>query len=305
MPNEGVRYCNNGDSATDSSNISLKKFLRNIRDMTNVFNLVEEYLSENNAIREIHDSFSDFRKFYSRMWRSLQEDRFVSGSEQKTALKAMDDFLPDYNEASCYEEHYFEIFETPYDSTTENIKNIIIDDKVEVVSFDIFDTLVMRPFYKADDLFLLMDIEYAKDKVSCSPFSYIRKKAEEDLRSKWWKIDPDTEDFTLKSIYEHMVTFFKIPQKTADRMYELEKDLEIKYCYQRKYTKDLYELANYLGKRIIFISDMYLEYATVSEILKNTGYDKYEKLFLSSNEGKLKYSGKLYECHGLSGGPCR
>jgi HAD superfamily hydrolase (TIGR01549 family) len=296
VPNEGIRYCDNKGSSTDSLGISLEKFLKNVRDMTNVFDFVQDYLSGVGADKKIQASFLNFRKFYSRLWRSLQEERFTSGEEQRKSLEAIDNFLPNYKETSFYEEHYFEIFETPYDPTMESIKNIIIDDKIEVVSFDIFDTLVIRPFYKADDLFLLMNKEYGKENGSCSPFSFIRKKAEENLRLKWWKTNPDSEDFPLKSIYENMTEFFGIPRKTAERMYALEKSLEIKYCYERKSAKDLYELADYLGKRVILISDMYLEYDTVSDILKKNGYDKHEKLFLSSKEGKLKYSGKLYEC---------
>lgn len=296
VPNEGIRYCNNEGSSTDSSEISIEEFIKNIDDMNKVFDFVDDYLSDADADEDIRESFLNFRKFYSRIWRSLQEQRFIAGGNRINAHNALNRFLPGYDDVSQPEEHYFEIFKTPYDPTTENIKNIIIDEKIEVISFDIFDTLILRPFYKPDDIFLLMDKEYAKEHTAGSPFSVIRKNAEIDLRSLWGKNTPNQEDFPLSAIYEHIVTNFRVPEDVAMRMYSLENELEIKYCYERKYSKDLYLLSNYLKKRIVLISDMYLEFEIVSKILEKNGFDKHEKLFLSSSEGKLKYSGQLYEC---------
>lgn len=73
-----------------------------------------------------------------------------------------------------------------------------------------------------------------------------------------------------------------------------EKELEIKFCSERKTGKELYQLAVDMGKTVIFTSDMYLEQDTIKKILKKNQYTEYNKLFLSSDIRLGKWSGKLY-----------
>jgi haloacid dehalogenase superfamily, subfamily IA, variant 1 with third motif having Dx(3-4)D or Dx(3-4)E len=296
IPNEGYHYCENSNSSTNSEDITFKKFSRNLQDMTTVFDFVETYLKGKNADPETTSNFKESRKYYSRMWRSLQESRFVTGPSAKKSKELIDKFLPGYKELRKVNENYLETTHTFYDSTIENIKKIISDPEIEVVSFDMFDTLVLRPLYAPSDIFILMEERY-KELVpdATASFSTMRTKCEEELRSRWWRLHPKSEDFGITDIYKNMQELYNIPPKIVDKMCELEKNLEIELCHTRETAKDLYNLAHHLKKKIVIISDMYLDRPTIEKILKKNGYDKHKEIFLSCEEELTKYSGKLFE----------
>ena len=296
VPNEGYHYCENATSSTNSENITFKKYSKNIEDMTAVFDFVETYLKSKKANSEIVENFKESRKYYSRMWRSLQESRFITGASSRKSKELIDNFLPSYKEVRKANENYLETTQTFYDATIENIKKIISDPEIEVVSFDMFDTLVLRPIYSPNDVFILMEEKFKKlIPNATASFTTMRVKCEEELRSKWWKLHPKSEDFKIDDIYKNMQELYGLPAKITDELCKLEKEIEIELCYTRETAKDLYNLAHHLKKDIIIISDMYLDKATVEKILKKNGYDNHKELFLSSEEEVTKYSGKLFE----------
>ena len=59
--------------------------------------------------------------------------------------------------------------------------------------------------------------------------------------------------------------------------------------------KAVYEYALLKGKRIIIVSDMFLPKSFIERILVKNGYDKYEKLYLSSEYKKIKFTGSLFK----------
>ncbi len=293
VPNEGIHYCENESSSTANKNAGLDRFERNIASMKTVFEAVDRYLELQNADESIKNDFLEFRKLYSRMWRSYQQTHFTLPSASGESRAVIDGLLPGYSELSSESDHYFEIPRTPYNPDIENIKAAIINPTILVVSFDMFDTLVTRPFMRPEDLFCLMDVK-AKQ-LGCIRFSYLRHLAEEDLRSKWWKMHPGSEDFSLSDIYDHLVVGYGVDRRNATRLKNLEIKLEKRFCTPRRSAKDLFDLAVYLGKRIVVTSDMYLEKETAEGILRNCGYLGYEKLFISSKEGRTKYTGNLFK----------
>ena len=80
-----------------------------------------------------------------------------------------------------------------------------------------------------------------------------------------------------------------------DSIRQKELELELKYCSQRIFTKNLYELAVYTGKKVIFTSDMYLPPAFIKKMLDKCGYPEgsYE-LYLSCDLRKTKHTGSLF-----------
>lgn len=179
-----------------------------------------------------------------------------------------------------------------FDCKIDDLKEALFDSKYDYISFDIFDTLVQRPFYEPTDLLLLLDLEFEKY-TSCNiSFAEIRKAGEEDLRKE--KCNDEVEDITIDEIYKHIHKSFNIDEYILKKMEEAEKALEVKYTFARKTVRSIYQLAVDSGKKIIFISDMYLDINTINMILKKNGYSIYEKIFLSSEYRKLKGTGNLY-----------
>ena len=294
VKNEGIHYCENNESSTNNSCADLKKFKKNMSDLKLVFSSVQKYLIENNADSQIIHDFEEFHKYYSRLWRSLQEHLFLNTKDYSESRKIIDSFYEGYYDLSDYGDHYFEILETKYDDTIEKIKNIICSENTLVVSFDVFDTLVVRDKLFPSDVLDCLDELYHDTLSSELSFKKIRNIAESELRKKWWDIK-HTEDFTLKDIYAYLVSEFGFSEDVAERMYSYEVELETTHCFRRDSVADLFELSRYLGKKVSFTSDMYLEEDVIKHILSKNGYSDPDWIFVSSKEGLTKYSGNLYK----------
>ena len=284
-------YCKHPDASTNAEKIKLPKFEKNMHDLSAVFDFVENYLSEQKADRFVINGFSRFKKKYSRMYRTLQNDKFPNVVKAKSVV---DKFLPDYRVAQYDNEFCFDAVEAEFSHGLDYAKKIINDPKIKYVSFDIFDTLILRSVYLPADIFVLLNYEF--DKLTAGrysvPFKKLREISETKARS---MMKGNCEDITLKEIYDMMSAAFSLDKNIVHHMYEAEKNYEKELCIARKAGKELYDFAYETGKRIIIISDMYLEYDTVREILEKNGYDKHEALFLSSKERCLKYSGMLFK----------
>lgn len=285
-------YCKHPNASTNSENIKFNKFEKNIKDLKTAFDFVENFMIEEKASTEVREQFGEFRKKYSRMYRSLQENAFKNDIDAK---KLVDEFLPDYHQKQQSNEFCFDICTAKFHNGLDYAKKSIMDPKIKVVSFDIFDTLISRPFYYPTDLFELMNSSF--DKITNNSFNItfkkMRQSAEEFAREDMRRIG-NNEDVTLSEIYASFEKHYGISHENAEKMKKIESDLEIKFCTARKTGKELYEFAYELGKRIVITSDMYLEYDVVNEILRKNGYTKHEQLFLSSQEKALKVTGTLF-----------
>lgn len=180
-----------------------------------------------------------------------------------------------------------------YDWNIGNMIRAVQDPIHEYISFDIFDTLVQRPFYSPEDLFSLLDAEFEKYVSSNISFATLRKTGEAELRRSHY--GTEIEDITIDEIYLTIEKMFHIDRKILDAIKEYEKQLEIFYTKERKTIKHIYKIAKSLDKRVIFVTDMYLDRPTIEKILSKNGYAAYEKLYISSECRKLKSSGKLYD----------
>ena len=179
-------------------------------------------------------------------------------------------------------------------SWLEDIKHKIVSPHIRYVSFDIFDTLVTRPFFFPTDLFSLLSDEINKDDSTFVDFVQIRVDAERNCRKEIERKFPSREEITLDEIYDTIEQNYAFDSKMIRALEAREKALEIEFTRTRKIGKELYELAQEAGKDIIICSDMYLPHETVSEILHKNGYTGYKKLYLSSEIQLTKATKSLY-----------
>lgn len=194
------------------------------------------------------------------------------------------------SEKDYFTDRYVKI-ESPF--FYDNIKELIADDGIKTVSFDIFDTLILRPFLYPTDLFIVLE-QYADTLVKTVDgigFKELRIIAEKDIRNK--RNRENISEVTLDEIYEELELITSLDKAILESIKLKEAELELLYCYERKSGKELYELARYLGKQIVFTSDMYLPKETVEKILKKNGYSE-GKLFLSSEYKKTKATKDLF-----------
>ena len=168
------------------------------------------------------------------------------------------------------------------------------DPAVSVISFDIFDTLLVRPAGSEDVRFGLLDRRFGELSASHTNFAGIRKLAEEQLRRQIIRGELSKEDVTLDEIYGVIRSDFLIAPDLADAMKEEEFLMERRLCRPRASGAELYRRALLTGKKVILISDMYLTADRIRILLDGAGYRDDAGLFVSSETGTRKISGRLY-----------
>lgn len=148
------------------------------------------------------------------------------------------------------------------------------DEGIKVVSFDIFNTLILRPFAKPSDMHWLMEQE-----LNDPGFHDRRIKAECEAR----KIKKS--EVTLDEIYHRL----DVPEKYK----ELECELEISLCFRNE--KVCKELESYSKNHMIMLtSDDPLPRLVIEKILDKNSIH-YDRLYLSSETDLTKRSGKMFD----------
>ena len=200
------------------------------------------------------------------------------------------------NKSSLIKKDLITKVKTAWNDNLDKIKKEIIKEETKVVSFDIFDTLIMRPFWNPIDLFEFLNDYFrqiAKIETGID-FSKLRVKAEEILRKKLENDKSSKQEITLDEIYKEIMLETNISDEISKKMQEKEIELELRFCTERKTGKELYQLAKYLNKKIICISDMYLPINTINEILKKNNYE-FEEIYLSNEIKLTKFKSDLYK----------
>lgn len=294
VENDGYYYCENEGASTNASKTTLKRFTKNMADIKRVFEFVNEYLGEVGADSYIVDSFGETKKYYARMWQELADFTF-KGEELETANKIMRDFIGDFKEHTNRDYHFFESISSKWNGGLESIKETIIKSKCKYVSFDIFDTLIMRYVYNPEDIFLLMNKKFEKLYKTNISFDKLRIGAEKVCRMKFGESNPEYQDVNIDEIYDAMAEYYNIPLEIVKQMENEEKNLEIQFSRRRKSAFELFDVAKLSGKEVILISDMYLDEDTIKAILNKSGYEGYKKLYISSALRKTKANGDIFK----------
>ena len=195
-----------------------------------------------------------------------------------------------------------------YNNTSE-LKSILSrienDSKIKVISFDVFDTAVFRPFLQPTDLFRFMTpiVREMTGKRNYS-FHSIRVSAEHELRQEL-RLHKETRDLTLSEIYNRVAYLSSLDAATAACLMQREIELEIQLCHVNPTVLTMFNYAKKVGKRLIFASDMYLDSETIGRIVTRAGYEGFEQVIVSSEVGASKHNGGLYNilCHRLAVDP--
>jgi hypothetical protein len=158
----------------------------------------------------------------------------------------------------------------------------------DVVSFDLFDTLIMRETYLPTDVFDIVE-EHAKDRL-CREFSFKvpRIAAEKHCFSR-------DEFYNLEAIYEQLRAMLDVEPAIISQLQQSEIETELQLSRPRTDVADLYLFARSRGKRICITTDTYLAAETVAMLLQNVGIPPPHELFISNVERKSKRDGTLWE----------
>lgn len=295
IENGTVFYKQISSASTSSVGLTYNKAKKNVTDLLTAFNFVEDFLKEKKIFDKYKKNFIEWKHLYANQHRYCISSSSLSSKEKDELYSLLDEYCNDTS--PIVDDGFFYTHSVKWDDRLENLKKHIVNPKIKVISFDIFDTLVVRPFYKPTDLFKMMDKEYrllVNSNTGIS-FSKMRPIAESIARKNQYNKDSSVQEITLDDIYEVMGDLYGISSKHLEVMKEKEKEYEIKFCTRRHTAYELYELALDCGKTVICTSDMYLPEETIYGILNKNGYDKISKLYLSANVKKTKSTGDLYK----------
>ena len=135
---------------------------------------------------------------------------------------------------------------------TINIKkqeliNIIQD--YEIVSFDVFDTLIMRKTMFSADVFDIVSQKMKKDYINIEDFRNQRIKADSDIA----QTSPN-----IYEIYNQLKKNTGISESEKNRILQCEIETEASVLIRREDVVDIFSYAVNCGKSVYLISDMYL-----------------------------------------------
>ncbi|ECY0969914.1 hypothetical protein F7A07_09115, partial [Campylobacter coli] len=117
--------------------------------------------------------------------------------------------------------------------TLKQISELIKSESVKIISFDIFDTLLVRPCINPSDMFKIIATRAGLDE----SFIKIRQLAEQYAREN----KPFYEDdITIDDIYRHLHLNFELSIEECERLKIIEMEVEFDYLYPKNSIQDLF-----------------------------------------------------------------
>lgn len=184
-----------------------------------------------------------------------------------------------------------------YPRTLESIHQIISDPSKKIIAFDIFDTLLIRPLLHPDHTKQIIASQLSAEEAS----EYLSKRpsAEQSARHRAGR------DISIDDIYNELQQHYQVEHSVAKKFRELEERIEIASVSARPDMLEIFEFVKKSGKKIAIVSDMFLPLETIVNMLESNGFTGWDKIYLSSDKGKRKDTGELYELllaeYGVSG----
>lgn len=175
-------------------------------------------------------------------------------------------------------------FHSKIHETVEKIKTLILFSDIKIVSFDIFDTLIVRDCLYPDNIFRLIDSSTLS--IDKNSLYEARKNAEKEINDRY---------VSFNLIWKNIQRKLHIDKESIEKLKESEIAIERELSRRRDLIFELYLLAANRGKKIIAVSDMYLPSDIIYDFLEDAGY-KYISVIYVSNECKARKSeGDLFE----------
>lgn len=153
------------------------------------------------------------------------------------------------------------------------------------ISFDIFDTLLIRKILFPEDIWKLVEERAQRNGLTIIDFASKRAVAQEEMGLS----NPD-----IDAIYDNLRKKYQVQKEEADLYKQLEIRTEHEMLIVRQDMVDLFHKCLESGKRVYLISDMYLPESIIREILEENGITGYDAIYISCDRKSLKLQG-LFE----------
>ncbi len=181
-----------------------------------------------------------------------------------------------------------EIFDNPYWNITVDDLRHAIDDN-EIISFDLFDTLIMRNLLLPTDVFDLVERELAEKTGFMIDFKNKRIEAE------YYTFRNVDNYCSIHDIYRTLRKMLGINEEQATMIKNLEIKTEYACCLPRASMVECYRYAMDQGKDIVITTDTFLTREYIKAMLDKCGIVGPVNLLISCEKRRLKYKGELFQ----------
>lgn len=179
-----------------------------------------------------------------------------------------------------------EMANNPYwESSYEDLLAAI--DAHDVISFDLFDTLVMRKVLRPSDLYEVVERFIQADGYPVA-FQKIRMEAEKQAYA-------ELRYPTYDDIYVYFHRLSGLPKEDCAVIQQCEFETELLYLTPRKRVAEAMAYAVSNGKPVFIVSDMYFTVVQLEKILSHHGIQGYQQVIVSSEAKAGKWpNGDLF-----------
>lgn len=152
----------------------------------------------------------------------------------------------------------------------------------DVVSFDVFDTLIMRTVLRPHDVFELAEQRAITEGIPARGFARARIAAQSAQGMS-----------DIYGIYRAIQKDLALSDVQRDRLLDMELEVENDVTVPRESILRVLQAAIEVGKRVILTSDMYFPEPALEKLIESKGINGYGKLLVSCDVGRLKRQGLL------------
>ncbi|WP_306568831.1 glycosyltransferase [Faecalispora jeddahensis] len=284
------------DSASGGMLATLEKAERSIRYQGTAFRQIKKVLKAAALYDDYEDEFKAFRNFHCKVFLlHINQSQYDFLKKAELRKKCLNAFEEDGSiGVLTNQELIFTKNIVPQTKELEWLRDTILNNQTQVVSFDIFGTALLRDVWNPQDVFDYVGLVCKQILPPHVCFSKMRTASEEYARKKLTQAGGNFLEITFDEIYDAMQQLFELSQATAIQLKYIELECEKKFLKPRKITLDLFNLAMTQGKTVIFTSDMYYSGPQLRDFLQQCGYVGNYDIIASSDFRRTKGSGSLY-----------
>lgn len=169
-----------------------------------------------------------------------------------------------------------------FEKSSEKLKRLI--DSFEAISFDLFDTLIMRRTLEPLDIFDLVIEKIEKKGYLFHDFRKKRRTAELNSNGK-----------DIYCIYKELGKMLGIEDDLLNLFMQTELECERENLILRTEMAEIFNYAISKNKEVNIISDMYIPSNILKDFLHDLGIDGYTNIYVSCEYGKSKSNGLFEE----------
>ena len=159
----------------------------------------------------------------------------------------------------------------------------------DIITFDVFDTLITRNVVKPVDVFLIVEAKAQKEGIINRDFFHERQLAEQE----GYRIYGDSNNFN--HIYKILEQKYHYTHEQCRYLMNTEFFTELEITTARSRMLELVQYLISQGKQILLCSDMYLSSDYIRKLLVKCGFPEDLELWVSNERGASKHSGTIWE----------